>query len=496
MVEKPLEAGYIIADRYRITHLMGSGALASVYKAVDTNTGIVCSVKVFGRDRVKSFPEYMDHLRWLNSTLSTYPNSVRVLEIGETEAYFYIAQEYLESVESLDRIIREYAPLHPYKALVIVREVSRALDSLHSASVIHADIKPSNLLISSEIHSGDPNVIEAFLKVYLIDFGMAKPIEPDKGLFLVGTPHYMSPQIRKEQIGPYIDIYALGVVGVEMLTRQNIPAPLSKGRLYTQLQEYNPWFSLQSELIRGELAGLLMSTLCVNAVDNSPSAKSIVQIAASLLVKVDREEREVKQPRESWAKPSDQAQGAASDSVFSQALSRLERIADSLSNTTDIFLSEDAHLKTVQVPQADADMLAEMSAVFTNALERSRNSWRITVGMTVISFILIVAMTTASVAMAITTGNSAWALIFGGASVSLILGTLIWRPFDRLFRATILSQQLEMIHVQTISGFRRTNDLGGRVQLCREAIASLQTLFNQHAAPESKVRPSRTKRSK
>lgn len=193
-MEKPLQAGEIVADRYKLTNLVGRGALGSVYRAEDTKTAVICYIKVFGKDRVKSFPEYTDHLRLLSSRLSLSPLFLHVFDVGETEDYFYIVQEYLESADSLDHIIRDDAPLSPYRALAIMREVARALDLLHSASVVHADIKPGNILISSETRLGASSAVEAFTTVSLIDFGMAQRIEPDKGGLSGGnSPLYGAP---------------------------------------------------------------------------------------------------------------------------------------------------------------------------------------------------------------------------------------------------------------------------------------------------------------
>jgi len=60
-----------------------------------------------------------------------------------------------------------------------------------------------------------------------------------------------------------------------------------------------------------------------------------------------------------------------------------------------------------------------------------------------------------------------------------VIGTLIWRPFDRLYTATVLTQQIEMIHVQTVAGFRGTTNVERRMRLCREAVAALKTVVQK-----------------
>ncbi|TFH00621.1 MAG: PEGA domain-containing protein [Calditrichales bacterium] len=117
--------------------------------------------------------------------------------------------EYVDGYDLRD-IIDFSAPLPPFVAAMIIREVARGLEYTHHKSVIHRDIKPSNILIS---HLGE---------VKLIDFGVAKDETPSKltvtGM-IVGTPSYMSPeQANGDPIGPQSDVYAMGVLLFEMVT--------------------------------------------------------------------------------------------------------------------------------------------------------------------------------------------------------------------------------------------------------------------------------------
>ena len=121
--------------------------------------------------------------------------------------------------------------------------------------------------------------------------------------------------------------------------------------------------------------------------------------------------------------------------------------------------------------------------------------------MTGASFVVILGMVVCAVVFAFVKEKPGWGLVFGGASVPLIIGTLLWRPYDRAFRATIISQQLEMIHVQAISAFQSTVDFEKRIAVCREAMQSLRTLLREHAAdgkpatetPEGRRRGTRRK---
>ena len=129
---------------------------------------------------------------------------------------------------------------------------------------------------------------------------------------------------------------------------------------------------------------------------------------------------------------------------------------------------------------ADAAVLDEMNGAFSNASKRVRASWVLTIVMTGLAFLLIVSMVVAALLLAFLNGKGAWGMIFGGASVATIIGVLLWRPFDRVFRATILAQQIEMIFVQASSSYKTTTDFERRIDICREATEGLRTLFREH----------------
>lgn len=507
-LRNPLKLGHTFADRFRIMEVLGEGFFGSVYVANDVSTEKRYIVKVFDKETAKSFPEYIAHLRSVSRRLtnSALPHLSLPVSIGETEDYFYIVQEYLFGAQTLDSIIRRDAPLHPSMALSITEQIAEALFSLHSNSIVHADVKPANILV---IPGPIPELSK--LNVHLIDFGMVQPAESGSGVLIVGTYAYLPPEFRAQdsrsressvsrvliqgRVGPYIDIYALGMVCMEMLTgKLDLSQPLSRSRIAVELLECNNVIQSISMTVRTEIVDFLFSMLSINSAVSTFSAKSIIEIATALGRRISDELTTIDQPKKTPRSQTELTETSPQNLPISQTLQHLQAIADSLAQSTAAFFSREARLENVPVSKKDNELLFEMNAVFSNALSRSKNSWRITVGMTVTSFVIIIAMMILAVTMAITTGSSTWTLIFGGASVSLVLGTLIWRPFDRMFRATILSQQLEMIHLQTVSAFRGTRDTERRIQLCREAITSLETLFREHAIAEEKIPETRKRK--
>jgi hypothetical protein len=152
-------------------------------------------------------------------------------------------------------------------------------------------------------------------------------------------------------------------------------------------------------------------------------------------------------------------------------------LSKQLAEYTAAFILKSGAIETVYEPQEDNEVLEKVNSVFRNAIKRARTSWRLGVAMTITSFVLLVSMIVSAITLTVVTGELQWAFIFGGLSVSTVIGTLIWRPYDRLFRATILTQQIEMIHIQTVAGFRGTSRVNDRMRICSDAVVALRTLL-------------------
>jgi hypothetical protein len=163
------------------------------------------------------------------------------------------------------------------------------------------------------------------------------------------------------------------------------------------------------------------------------------------------------------------------------ALEKLALISEQLSNQTVAFVSDEGTLRPVRNIHDDERLITEVQSVLDNALRRTHTTWKVGMAMTVSAFVITVGMVVSAVVLSILTGQSRWAVIFGGVGVSGVIGTLIWRPFDRIFRATIQSQQIEMIHIQLVTGLRGTIDPKERALICKEAQIGLRTLFRQTA---------------
>ncbi|MBI2932121.1 MAG: serine/threonine protein kinase [Planctomycetes bacterium] len=183
---------------------IGRSATSVVFRARNIETGIEVALKVIPLELAP--PEAV--LRRLRDI--AHPNVVRVLGTGQANRRAYIAMELVDG-PSLERAIRRRA-FGPLEYALITAAVARGLQSVHEAGLVHRDIKPGNILLTS---NGTPK---------LSDLGLAELAagdrEPRPGL-TAGTPAYMSPEQAagiNEAVGPSSDIYSLGVVLYEAVT--------------------------------------------------------------------------------------------------------------------------------------------------------------------------------------------------------------------------------------------------------------------------------------
>jgi eukaryotic-like serine/threonine-protein kinase len=202
-------------DQYKITELIARSGMASILKAIDTETGQTVALKVpypqFESDVV--FYERFRREEAIGQRLD-HPNIIKVLT-PRRKSRMYIAMEYVEG-NSLRALMRDKRPFPPERALGYARQVCRALVYMHGQGVVHRDLKPENMLITDAE------------QVKIMDFGIALDESARRltwaGLSTtIGTPDYMAPeQISGRRGDARTDIYSLGTILYEMLTA-NLP---------------------------------------------------------------------------------------------------------------------------------------------------------------------------------------------------------------------------------------------------------------------------------
>src|ERR687890_1910714 len=145
-----IERDTMVDGRYRIVGRIGSGGMADVYEAEDTQLGREIALKLLHR-RFAEDAEFVERFRREASAAAglQHPNVVQVFDRGEWDGTYYIAMEFLEG-RSLKQIIRQEGPLEPARAVDIAIQILRATRFAHKRGVIHRDIKPHNVIVDDE----------------------------------------------------------------------------------------------------------------------------------------------------------------------------------------------------------------------------------------------------------------------------------------------------------------------------------------------------------
>jgi len=211
--------GQIVADRYHIEKLLGSGGMGSVYRAVHVHMRKAVAVKVLHRE-MTAVPEVV--ARFEREAVAAgrieHPNVVAATDFGQLpDGSFYLILEFVEG-QSLRAALDSGGAMPVARALHIACQIVAALGAAHAAGIVHRDLKPDNVMLV--LGKDDPD----FVKV--LDFGIAKLSAEDTAGqpaltqlgSVFGTPEYMSPeQAKGEAVDARSDLYSAGVLLYEML---------------------------------------------------------------------------------------------------------------------------------------------------------------------------------------------------------------------------------------------------------------------------------------
>jgi serine/threonine-protein kinase len=197
-----------LADRYEIVGKVGAGGMSDVYKAKDHILGRFVAIKVlkseYSEDRnfVTKFRTEAQSAAGLE-----HPNIVNIYDVGSEEGLYYIVMEYVEGI-TLKTYIEKKTQLTFKETISIAIQVARGIEAAHNKNIIHRDIKPQNIIISTEG------------KVKVTDFGIARAASANTiSSDVMGSVHYSSPeQARNGFVDNRSDIYSLGIVMYEMVT--------------------------------------------------------------------------------------------------------------------------------------------------------------------------------------------------------------------------------------------------------------------------------------
>lgn len=218
---RPMSASQLVGKglptqfgRYRLMKKLGQGGMGSVFLATDGQLDRKVAIKIpkFSEDDDEETIQ-----RFLNEAKAAavvdHPNICPIYDVGCIDGVHYLTMQFIDGASLANFIVPNGEPLEPKLAASVVRQIADALQAAHANAVIHRDLKPANIMINQR----DEPVIT--------DFGLAcrlkQSIRITKDNTLLGTPAYMSPEQIEgvwENLGPNVDIYALGVILYELIT--------------------------------------------------------------------------------------------------------------------------------------------------------------------------------------------------------------------------------------------------------------------------------------
>ena len=203
--------GRLLGNRYEIIEKIGSGGMATVYKAKCHVLNRYVAIKIL-RDEFTTDEEFIKRfeVEAQSAASITHPNIVSVYDVGADGNLYYIVMELIKGKTLKEIIVEEKGPL-PWKWSVnIAGQIASALETAHKNHIIHRDIKPHNIIITED----------GVAKV--TDFGIAKAVSNSTITAFgttIGSVHYFSPEhARGGYTDEKSDLYSLGVVMYEMLT--------------------------------------------------------------------------------------------------------------------------------------------------------------------------------------------------------------------------------------------------------------------------------------
>jgi serine/threonine-protein kinase len=209
--------GDVLADRYELEELVGTGGMSSVFRAHDRLLDRKVALKVL-HQHYSNDDDYVERFKHEARSAAglSHPNIVTVIDRGEHGGRQFIVFEYVEG-ETLKRLIERRGPAPVPDALELGIQIARGLAFAHQRGLIHRDVKPQNVLLN-----GDG-------RAKVTDFGIARSMNVKHGMTqtgtVLGTSDYIAPeQAQGQRVDEHSDVYSLGVVLYELLTSE-VPFP-------------------------------------------------------------------------------------------------------------------------------------------------------------------------------------------------------------------------------------------------------------------------------
>jgi ABC-type multidrug transport system ATPase subunit/serine/threonine protein kinase len=202
---------------YRIERLISRGGMGEVYRAFDTGQNRVVALKCL-LPHLAADQEYAARFRRESELAARLrePHVIPIHRYGQIDGRLFIDMRLVEG-DDLASVLTQRGPLEPRRAVNVIGQVAAALEAAHDDGLIHRDVKPSNVLVATSQSLGDTDF------VYLVDFGIARPVGGAGGLTTagsaIGSVDYMAPErFENGMVDHRADIYSLGCLLFECLT--------------------------------------------------------------------------------------------------------------------------------------------------------------------------------------------------------------------------------------------------------------------------------------
>jgi serine/threonine protein kinase len=259
---------------FTIERTLGHGGMGIVYLAREVRLERDVALKVI-RTELAADEHFRTRFREESRTAASieHPRVVTVFGAGERDGLLYVAMQYVAG-RDLGRLISVRGALPADEAASLTAQVADGLDAVHSAGLVHRDVKPANVLV------GEPETFGDEPTAYLTDFGLAKIAASTSGLTatgeVIGTIDYMAPeQIEARRVDARTDVYALGCVLFHAVTGA-VPYPEreSSSKMWAHLNEPPP-------ATGGPLDPVIRRAMAKNPADRFPSAGDLGRAATA-----------------------------------------------------------------------------------------------------------------------------------------------------------------------------------------------------------------------
>ncbi len=256
---------------YRIIEQLGSGGMATVFKAYHPSLDRYVAIKVL-HPAFKADPQFFERFQREARIVANleHPNIIPVYDFNEHEGEPYLVMRFIEGDTLKPEM--EGQPMPPAEVLHLMRPVCQGLSYAHKQGVLHRDIKPSNIMITDDG------------SVFVTDFGLARMVQAGESTLsqdmMVGTPQYISPEQAQgaKDLDQRTDIYSLGVVLYEMLTGRvpfsvDTPFATVHDHIYTPL----PMPSSVNPDIEPDVERMLLKALAKDPKDRFETVDELLQ---------------------------------------------------------------------------------------------------------------------------------------------------------------------------------------------------------------------------